>query len=139
MSEIFYSPGTVAIVVEPHQASFRNALVLRTGDCLEVGQRDDTWPMYLWCIGPDGTEGWVPEVYLEQGPAGWQAARNYSTAELTVVPGARLNLEKEVGGWVWGATPAGEWGGIPKEKLKFISPEVAADATDNNVSEVDDG
>ncbi len=139
MSEILFPPGTVGLVIETHQASYRNVMILTAGDRLEVGRRDETWPMYLWCTGPGGSEGWVPECYLEQGPAGWQAAMDYSTAELTVTPGTRLNLEKEVGGWVWGKSPAGGWGWIPKGKLRFISPDGSVDAADDDVSEVYDG
>jgi hypothetical protein len=77
--------------------------------------------MYLWCTGPDGVQGWVPEIYLEKGSVGWRATQGYSTAELSIKPGVRIQIRKAVGGWIWGREALGDWGWIPKEKIRLLS------------------
>jgi len=91
---------------------------MRAGDPVTVGRRDTTWPEYVWCTGPDGREGWVPEAFLE--PTGGDARRarcDYDARELDVAPGDVVLAGEEAGGWFWCETADGRSGWVPAERL----------------------
>jgi hypothetical protein len=100
-----------------HQASYPTALTMQAGDCLEAVRRDSDWPGWVWCIAPDGTGAWVPEVYLDIQGNRAQALRNYSSAELSVSVGDEVTVEDELAGWFWVKDKAGNYGWIPIQSL----------------------
>jgi hypothetical protein len=66
--------------VAAHKASYEDPIDVRRGDRVLVGRRDDGFPGWAWCIGPDGREGWMPEVYLTLGPPPQSPGRPPRTA-----------------------------------------------------------
>ncbi|NLG65908.1 MAG: hypothetical protein GX537_09920 [Actinobacteria bacterium] len=112
-SHLAPQPGDPLRVVAAHRASYGNPISLRAGDRVIAGRRDTTWPEYLWCTGPDGREGWVPERFLSTEAGGVVAARDYDAAELTVEPGDLLGLIDQVGGWYLCAARDGRRGWVP--------------------------
>lgn len=104
-------------VVCDYEPLDREPLNLRTGDRVEVGRRDDTWPDFLWCSCPAG-EGWVYEGYLAVEGSTATALRAYETTELTAVRGERLAIVGEAGGWVFCEGSGGRRGWIPAEYVE---------------------
>ena len=100
-------------VVVAAWAASRRAMTLRLGDVVDVGERDDEWPEYLWCTREDG-EGWVPEPVLSmRGDGTAVAVRDYSTAELTVEPGDEVTVIERLASWAWCEDARGRRGWVP--------------------------
>ena len=105
-------------VLKEHRASYADPIAMRAGDPVRVGRRDTTWPDYVWCTGPDGHEGWVPEEFLEPSDGGdFRARRDYDARELDVAPGDVVRAGEEVGGWSWCEAADGRLGWVPAECL----------------------
>jgi SH3-like domain-containing protein len=106
----------MAVVVAPWAAS-HPAMTLRLGDLVDVGDRDDDWPEYVWCTRDDG-EGWVPDEVLSlRGDGSAVALRDYSTAELSVEPGDEVTVIDRLASWSWCEDAAGRRGWVPDSVL----------------------
>jgi len=115
--------------MKEHRASYADPIAMRAGDRVTVGRRYTTWPEYVWCTGPDGREGWVPEAFLEAAgdvgtPDGAKAAsdvrtarRDYDARELDVAPGDAVLAGEETGGWFWCEAADGRSGWVPAQCL----------------------
>ena len=107
------------LVVKEYRAAYADPVAMRAGDRLTVGRRDATWPDYVWCAGPDGREGWVPEAFLKPAAEGTaRALRDYDARELDVAPGDVVLAGEEAGGWYWCEAADGRRGWVPAECLK---------------------
>lgn len=102
-------------IVAPYEAAYHGELRLRAGDTVTVGDGDDHWPAFRWCVGEGGAAGWVPEDYLALSGETGTAVRDYDTTELTVASGERLDVLSEVGGWLRCRRASGEAGWLPAE------------------------
>lgn len=110
-------PGSIALIIKEHQASYPDPLIVKTGDELSVGKQDSQWPAFVWCTNQEGKSGWVPEIHLDrQGDLGI-ATQDYSTAELTVEAGEKVTFEKEDSGWYWLENRTGQSGWVPAENV----------------------
>ncbi len=104
-------------VEEAWTAVYADPIGGAAGDVLEVGRRDEEWPVFLWCRAADGREGWVPEPFLAlDGPRG-RLVRDYSARELTVARGDEIRALEEVGGWARAEAPDGRTGWVPVRAL----------------------
>jgi hypothetical protein len=110
-------------VITAWKASRADPIRLEADDPVIVGRRDETWPDYRWCTGPDGREGWVPDAIVEEGPAGWVAARGYSAAELTVATGDTVEAIEFLADWWWCRADDGAQGWVPDRVLRPIDSE----------------
>lgn len=110
-------------VVKAHRASFDEPIAVHAGDTVTAGRRDATWADYVWCAGPDGREGWVPETFLEpardasaeDGTTVRRARRDYDARELDAACGDVVLVRETVGGWSWCEAPDGRRGWVPRE------------------------
>jgi hypothetical protein len=110
-------PGSIALIIKEHQASYPDPLIVKTGDELTVGKGDSQWSAFVWCTNQNGKSGWVPERHLDrQGDRG-VALQDYSTAELTITVGEKVTLEKEDSGWYWVTNQTGKSGWVPVENV----------------------
>jgi len=102
-------------VVAEHRPPDRPALKVRAGDRVRLGDRDDTWPAFVWTTAADGVGGWVPERHFERSGEHAIARRDYDTTELSVDPGDLLTVLEadERSGWLWCGTDDGTCGWIP--------------------------
>ncbi|EQD57917.1 SH3 domain-containing protein, partial [mine drainage metagenome] len=67
----------------PHEPPDRPPLRIRPGERLKVGELDETWPTFRWCVSAEGIGGWVPEACLvDAADASATAVRSYDTTEL---------------------------------------------------------
>jgi len=106
--------GNRRTVVKGHRASHADPIALRAGERVSVGRRDTTWPDYVWCAGPDGREGWVPEAFVELADDGTgRARRDYNARELDVAAGDVVLAGEEAGGWLWCEVADGRRGWVP--------------------------
>ena len=105
----------IRLVIREHTATFPDPLVLKAGERVHVGQADDQWPAFLWCVNAQGKGGWVPEAFLQRHGEAGIARRAYDARELSVGAGERVSVGERVGGWAWVTDAAGESGWIPEE------------------------
>jgi hypothetical protein len=92
-------------------------MALRRGDVVEVRDRSDEWPEYVWCVREDG-EGWVPDVVLSFRDDGTAAAvRDYSTAELSAEPGDEVRVIERLASWAWCEDGQSRRGWLPDRVL----------------------
>ena len=109
------SNGRQRRVTKAHERSYADPITLAAGDGVTITQRElwDGVHVWLWCIGPTGKAGWVPERYLQVDGEQGQAVREYSAWELTVSEGQTLTVLDEDGGWAGCEAASGERGWVP--------------------------
>lgn len=102
-------PRTVVI---GHRASYADPIAFRAGDSVRLTGRVDFWDghCWLWAVGPDGREGWVPDDLVA---ADRRARADYSAAELSCSPGERLAVLDARHGWLLCRAPDGQQGWVP--------------------------
>lgn len=88
-----YPPNTIAVAVCDYDAPYPDPIAVRGGDVVvpdEVRTRETDFVGWTWCRGPDGREGWVPDAWLERGPADVRLKRDFDARELSVRTGERV-------------------------------------------------
>jgi len=110
-------PGSIALIIKEHQASYPDPLLVKTGDELIVGKQDSQWSEFVWCTNKNGKSGWVPEKHLDRQGERGVAQQKYSTAELTIKVGEMVTLENEDSGWYWVTNKTGQSGWVPMENV----------------------
>ncbi|PST27345.1 hypothetical protein C7U60_01595 [Mesorhizobium plurifarium] len=114
------------VVVKDHVASYPDPIAVKAGDTVYLSGKADNWDghEWLWAIGPDRREGWVPGgIVGGRDGNGTYAIRDYSAAELTCRKGEVLLIVEETHGWAWCRSAGGKQGWVPLCKL--VSPEEA--------------
>ncbi len=110
--------GILLIVVEAWEPAPRRPLVLTAGDRVTVGDRDTEWTAYLWCLGSDGSGGWVPQDFLVMADDGTATVTaDYSTVELAVKVGDVVAGYQSAGNWTWCVDQHGRAGWVPNRAL----------------------
>jgi hypothetical protein len=95
-------------------------MIVRAGDVVKVGGRDDDFPGWLWCEDESGMGAWAPESYLAiEGNKGI-FKRDYNSFELDVDIGEELLVLDEESGWCRCERENGETGWLPIDKVKII-------------------
>jgi len=100
--------------IESHEISQRPPIQVASGDRVQVGERDTTWPAFVLVTTETG-EGWVPSRYLD-ADSGWATVvTRYDTTVLSTVSGETLEvLERDdESGWLWCRNAAGREGWVP--------------------------
>jgi hypothetical protein len=121
MSQAF-RPGLRGRVTADYRAVYPDPIELLPGDILMVGERDTEWPAFVWCTGPDGRVGWVPDNCIIRTGVGQGVARQaYSARELTATNGEIVGLEHEEGGWYWVVNGRGELGWLPASHVVLLA------------------
>jgi len=112
------------LVLLSHQPSYDNPIAFKTGEQVKVTERTDVWQghLWLWAIGPDGREGWIPPQSVSEQGATRRAVRDYSAQELSVSAGDWLECVTSELGWCWCINPEGLAGWVPAEKLQQAKP-----------------
>lgn len=106
-------------VLAGHRQSYADPVAFARGDCVRLTGREDCWDghRWVWAIGPDGREGWIPPHTVEPFGDGFRACRDYSARELTVAPGDCVTAGALELGWRWCRNAAGEEGWVPDRVL----------------------
>ncbi len=115
-----FGDGWRSLVVTDYQSAVQNPLVLRAGEMVQVVQRDEIWPGWVWCTDQNGNNGWVPERYLLRRDAGAVLCSDYNGKELTVKAGDELIVCQVLTSWSWCLNKQGEPGWVPTDHIEKL-------------------
>jgi hypothetical protein len=88
-------------------------LQLAIGDLVETGNRDQTWPGWIWALDSHGNDGYVPEEILQQVSTGCsQVTAAFDPKVLKIRRGDRLESLQQIHGWHWCRNEAAEEGWV---------------------------
>ena len=109
--------------IAAHRRSYAHPIAFRRGEAVQLTGREDDWHghRWVWAIGPDGREGWIPPQTVAAGADGTFACVDYSAAELTVAAGETVWAAAAQLGWRWCRNGLGEEGWLPCEVLAEIA------------------
>ena len=105
-----------------HEVPQRPPIRLEVGERVEVGERDDEWPAFVFVTARRGS-GWVPERHLDRDGAAAVVTEAYDTTELAIAQGELLEVIREdrPSGWVWCRAQDGREGWVPERTLSPVS------------------
>lgn len=109
-------PATFHVIVD-YESPYTEPFLLKKGEQVQVGRRDDEWAGWVWCTNAADESRWVPEAYLDS--AG-QVLRDYESTELEVKVGERVTAVHEESGWLWCTNQSGKEGWIPKKVVELV-------------------
>jgi len=117
-----------AVAYAGRRPTREHPIAFDVGTPLTVIRNDDEWPDFHWCVTPQGSEGWVlrsafelaDEASLDALPARAVAITDYDAHELALVPGERLLVGDDQGGWRWGYSVTGDAGWVRKSDLTQV-------------------
>ncbi len=112
-------PGALVQAIRAWNVTYPEPLTLVAGERVQVGQRDDEWPGWIWCIDSGGKSGWAPESRLDIDESTHTAIarQNYTAQELSMEPGERLIVQEVESGWAWVTNQVGQSGWVPLTHL----------------------
>ncbi|SEF17009.1 SH3 domain-containing protein [Jiangella alba] len=107
------------VAAADHEIPDRRPIQVGPGDVVEVGERDTTWPAFVFVTTPSGS-GWVPERQLSDDRPRATVLRHYDTQELPVSAGEALTVTADdpESGWSWCVNAAGRAGWVPHSALR---------------------
>jgi SH3-like domain-containing protein len=108
------------IVREAYVAQYRDPIVFRHGDAVQVQRADAEFTEWLWCRGPDGKEGWVHRSFLSESSGRAVAMSDYSAKELTVAVGERGRVIRILDGWAFVELHRARVGWMPERVLNIL-------------------
>ena len=123
------SPPYMVTVSAEWTASAANPVAGRAGEQVAATNRVEEWRetpgwTWRWCRDDQGREGWAPEALLAVAGDVATLREDYDARELTVAPGARLTVERELAGWAFcRAEDDGAHGWVP---LDCLTPAIDA-------------
>jgi hypothetical protein len=114
-----------ARVIAAHRAPDRPPIQVAPGDEVTLGDRDDTWPQFVWTTLANGLGGWIPWVLFDREQGAATAHTEYDTRELDADVGDLLVLHREMADWWWAekiqkGEAHGASGWIPAHALQII-------------------
>ncbi len=110
------------VVIRAHVSNYPDPVRFRRGDTVTLGARDPDFPGWIRVADRRGRSGWAPEALLDSvaGSEG-RAIEDYDATELNVSPGDRLNVHRELSGWLWVCNEIGEFGWVPVTSTRDAS------------------
>jgi putative acetyltransferase len=114
-----------AVAYAGRRPSYENPIAFDAGTPLTIERSDDEWPDFHWGVTPAGGAGWVLRsafaladgATIDALPARAVAVADYDARELALVPGERLLVGDDLGGWRWGYSSTGDAGWVRKADL----------------------
>jgi Variant SH3 domain len=102
-----------------HEISDRPPIRVEVGERVEVRERDEEWPAFVFVITRQGS-GWIPERHLDRDGSNAVVKVAYDTTELPVREGEELEVLREdlPSGWMWCRAKNGREGWIPERTLR---------------------
>lgn len=100
--------------ITAHEIPQRAPIRVEPGDTVAVGDRDATWPAFVFVTTTSG-EGWVPARLLDISGDRGVVIEAYDTTELETRVGETLEVLKrdEESGWLWCRSQVGTEGWVP--------------------------
>jgi Variant SH3 domain. len=111
---------------EAHEIPDRPALQVAAGELVQLGERDDRWPAFVFVTTPHGA-GWVPARHLStpsDPPPGTAVVQiPYDTTELPTRVGDVLEVLTEdlLSGWLWCRADNGRQGWVPVAAVEDLA------------------
>ncbi|MEU2200270.1 alpha/beta fold hydrolase [Isoptericola sp. NPDC019482] len=101
-----------------HAVPERPPLQVVRGDRVRVGERDVTWPAFVFVTAEHGT-GWVPARFLDDARPVATVVEEYDTRELEVAAGAWVDVlaDDRPSRWSWCVAVDGRAGWVPHRVL----------------------
>jgi hypothetical protein len=89
------------------------------GQQVQVGERDTTWPAFVFVTTADGS-GWVPARHIDTGADPPVMLEPYDTSELATEAGEMLTVlaRDDPSGWTWVRNSRGAKGWVPSDSLE---------------------
>ena len=111
-------------VAKPWTQSYSPALAVSEDERVTLGERDEAWPGWIWCLTGDGLGGWLPDALLIHDQEGRDAVlkSSFNTVELTAEHGEELEGFEERDGWLWCRNRSGKEGWVPLACLVATHP-----------------
>ena len=111
------------LVHTAHRSNYPNPIEFRRGERLNLGQRDDEYPGWVWTTTEDGNQGWASLALMDLiDERNAIAQSDYSARELETDPGDRVEVLKQLNDWSWVIPQAGEPGWVPSHTLAPVKP-----------------
>ncbi len=113
-------------VVKARQPENLDPLSVKSGEELQVSERQDAWQdnpewIWVWCTDPRDKSAWAPFDLLEplpgQGRYRARAGYTYDAVELPVASGDEIVVNSEKNGWYWCTNSQGEQGWVPADHV----------------------
>ena len=109
-------------VVKSYQVQYPDPIILRAGELVTLGTRDQEYPGWIWATSSaDGRCGWVPQHFLAVDGTRGRALRDYSAQELAVTEGDGVQVIDQVLGWALVESDGGRQGWVPVASLDLPS------------------
>lgn len=109
---------TPRVVTQAHTKSYADPLVVRVHDIVSLGDRDDEWPGWIWCVDKAARGGWLPEDIVELTGEAGRIREAFDTTELTVDVAEAVHGGRIVAGWQWCRHADGREGWVPVRCLR---------------------
>jgi hypothetical protein len=105
------------VLLLDHEPPDRPPLRVSVGDQVQVGERDDEWPAFVFVTAGGGT-GWVPVRYIEDGIV----VAAYDTTELRAAARdvVEVIVDDPESEWAWCRDARGDEGWIPHRALGAV-------------------
>ena len=102
-----------------------NPIELTTGDTVILGAESDPdglYPNWVFCVSEQtGKKGWVAKHVLSVNNGVGIATDNYTSKEMSVTAGDRVDTINELNGWYWCIRKTDyKTGWVAKDNLKLI-------------------
>ena len=105
-----------------YAAQYADPIHGRAGQPLTIVRRDEEYPAWVWCVGPDRREGWVPLEFLRVDGDHASLLRDCDARELSVKSGEQVAVLEEIGGWTRVTATDGRTGWVRADCLIEESP-----------------
>ena len=112
---------TTVRAARAHDVPDRPPIRLAAGQPVHVGERDTTWPAFVFVTTGDGA-GWVPARHIDTGSSPPVMFAPYDTTELPTSAGDVLTViaRDDPSGWTWVRGHDGREGWVPNDTIDPI-------------------
>jgi hypothetical protein len=109
-----------------HEVPSRPPIRVGEGQHVEVGERDTTWPAFVFITTEDGS-GWAPSRHIDTSSDPPVMLASYDTTELPASAGDVLTVlaHDELSGWTWVRNSRGQEGWVPDNAIEPVEEESA--------------
>ncbi len=116
-----FPEGTRGIVRRAYTRPYPDPIRGKAGDAVtpDLGKTTDLFG-WIWCSGPEGRGGWVPEAWIDRTAQPWRLRRDFNALELSVAAGDRLWIKFSESGFLWVTTERGETGWVPDACVELV-------------------
>jgi hypothetical protein len=105
-------------IVADYRAAYPDPIVMKAGEKLRVGERDEDNDAWVWCTGSSGKSGWGPAACVRLDEDAGTALRDCSAPGLSLRSADTLDILAEEASWVLASDQRGRFGWVPLENVE---------------------